>query len=127
MTEKKQMELVCPAGSLTALQAAVDNGADCVYVGLRDNTNARNFAGLNFDESAASRGLKYAHRSGAKVFLAINTYPQPDAWQRWTQAIDTAAVLGLDAVIVADAGLMEYAARRHPDLRLHLSVQGSAT
>jgi len=127
MAVNKQMELVCPAGSLPALQAAVDNGADCVYVGLRDNTNARNFAGLNFDERAAANGLGYAHRSGAKVFLAINTYPQPDAWQRWTRAIDTAAGMGFDAVIVADAGLMDYAARTHPGLRLHLSVQGSAT
>ncbi|MCO5112290.1 MAG: U32 family peptidase, partial [Burkholderiaceae bacterium] len=45
-------ELVCPAGSLPALKAAVDNGASCVYLGLRDATNARNFAGLNFDEAA---------------------------------------------------------------------------
>jgi putative protease len=122
-----RIELVCPAGSLPALQAAVDNGADCVYIGLRDNTNARNFAGLNFDAGAAANGLKYAHRSGAKVFLAINTYPQPETWHRWTHAIDSAAGMGFDAVIVADAGLMEYAARTHPGLRLHLSVQGSAT
>ena len=121
------MELVCPAGSLPALQAAVDSGADCVYVGLRDNTNARNFAGLNFDERAAAAGLAHAHRAGARVFLAINTYPQPDGWQRWTHAIDIAAAMGFDAVIVADAGLMDYAAHRHPGLRLHLSVQGSAT
>ncbi|MGA8005094.1 MAG: U32 family peptidase, partial [Burkholderiales bacterium] len=46
------MELVCPAGSLPALKAAIDNGADWVYLGLRDNTNARNFAGLNFDGEA---------------------------------------------------------------------------
>jgi putative protease len=46
------LELVCPAGSLPALKAAVDNGADCVYLGFRDATNARNFAGLNFDEAA---------------------------------------------------------------------------
>jgi collagenase-like PrtC family protease len=45
------MELVCPAGSLPALKAAIDHGADCVYLGFRDATNARNFAGLNFDES----------------------------------------------------------------------------
>ena len=127
MTQAAPLELVCPAGSLPALQAAVDNGADCVYLGLRDNTNARNFAGLNFDERAAVAGLNHAHRAGAKVFLAINTYPQPATWQRWTRAIDTAANLGFDAVIVADAGLLEYAARTHPGLRLHLSVQGSAT
>ena len=42
-------ELVCPAGSLRSLQLAVDAGADAVYMGLKDVTNARNFAGLNFD------------------------------------------------------------------------------
>ena len=44
------MELVCPAGSLPALKAAIDNGADAVYIGFRDGTNARNFPGLNFDQ-----------------------------------------------------------------------------
>jgi collagenase-like PrtC family protease len=121
------LELVCPAGTLPSLQAAVDSGADCVYLGLRDNTNARNFAGLNLDVESAGKGVRYAHDHGVKVFLAVNTYPQPGAWQRWTGAIDTAAGLGFDAVIVADAGLMRYAARTHPRLRLHLSVQGSAT
>ena len=48
----KKVELVCPAGSLPALRAAVDNGADAVYMGFRDATNARNFPGLNFDEKA---------------------------------------------------------------------------
>ena len=71
-----QMELVCPAGSLPALKAAVDNGADCVYLGFRDATNARNFAGLNFDEAAIEAGIRYAHDHGRKVFVALNTYPQ---------------------------------------------------
>ncbi len=60
------MELVCPAGSLPALKAAVDNGADCVYLGFRDATNARNFAGLNFDEAAINTGIRYAHDRVAK-------------------------------------------------------------
>ncbi len=127
MPKSSRIELVCPAGSLTALKAAVDNGADCVYIGLRDNTNARNFAGLNFDRAAAEQGVHYAHARGARVLLAINTYPQPDGWERWTRAVDTAAAVGIDAIIVADPGLMQYAARAHPGLRLHLSVQGSAT
>ena len=55
------MDLVCPAGSLPALKAAVDNGADCVYIGFRDDTNARNFAGLNFDPVSAREGVRYAH------------------------------------------------------------------
>lgn len=121
------MELVCPAGTLPALKAAVDNGADCVYLGLRDNTNARNFAGLNFDQRAFIEGIEYAHARRRKVLLAVNTYPQTSNWSRWTAAIDHAAQLGVDAVIVADMGLMDYACERHPGLTLHLSVQGSAT
>jgi putative protease len=120
-------ELVCPAGGLPALKAAVANGADCVYIGFRDSTNARNFTGLNFDETAARDGLRYAHDRGAKVLLAINTYPQAANWKRWTDTVDKAAEMGFDAVLIADPGLMEYAARVHPRLRLHLSVQGSAT
>jgi putative protease len=120
-------ELVCPAGSLPALKAAVDNGASCVYLGLRDATNARNFAGLNFDEAAIAVGIRYAHERGCKVFMALNTYPQASNPGLWRTALDKAADLGVVAVILADPGLMQYAATNHPGLRLHLSVQGSAT
>lgn len=121
------MELVCPAGGLPALKAAVDHGADWVYAGLRDDTNARNFPGLNFDDAALGEGIAYAHARGRKVVLAVNTYPQAASWPRWTAAIDRAVALGADAVIIADAGLMRYASRSYPRLELHLSVQGSAT
>ena len=121
------LELVCPAGSLPALKAAIDNGADCVYLGFRDATNARNFAGLNFDEAAVNTGIRYAHERGRKVFVALNTYPQAASPEVWRSAVDRAAQSGVDAVILADPGLMAYAVRKHPDLRLHLSVQGSAT
>jgi O2-independent ubiquinone biosynthesis protein UbiU len=120
-------DLVCPAGSLPALRAAVDNGANCVYLGLRDATNARNFAGLNFDENAIRTGIRYAHERGCKVFMALNTYPQPGNPALWRSGMDKAVDLGVDAVILADPGLMQYAAKTHPQLRLHLSVQGSAT
>jgi putative protease len=121
------VELVCPAGGLPALKAAVDNGADWVYLGLRDDTNARNFPGLNFDDAALAEGLAYAHARRRRVLMAINTYPQAGNWPRWTAAVDRAARLGADAIIVADAGLLGYAHRAHPRLQLHLSVQGSAT
>ena len=124
---KQKVELVCPAGSLPALKAAVDSGADAVYMGFRDATNARNFPGLNFDEGAAAKGIQYAHERGAKVLLALNTFPQPESWEQWTRAVDLAATLGVDAIIMADPGLLRYAAKTHPGLRLHLSVQGSAT
>lgn len=121
------LDLVCPAGNLVSLKTAIDHGADAVYIGFRDNTNARAFPGLNFDEAQAAEGLRYAHARGRRVLLALNTYPQTDTWSRWTDAVDRAAALGIDAVILADAGLMRYAVRHHPQLRLHLSVQGSAT
>lgn len=120
-------ELVCPAGNLPALKTAVDNGADTVYMGLKDATNARNFPGLNFDMNSARAGVEYAHARGRNVLMAINTFAQAGQVERWYAAVDTAAQLGADAVIVADPAVMAYAAKRYPDLRLHMSVQGSAT
>jgi collagenase-like PrtC family protease len=127
MPHDSRLELICPAGSLPALKAAVDHGADGVYLGLKDNTNARNFAGLNFDDKSLAEGIRYARSRNKKVLMALNTYPQPATLKRWHQAVDRAAELGVDAIILADAGLMAYACKKHPDLRLHLSVQGSAT
>ncbi len=121
------LELVCPAGSLPALKAAVDNGADTVYFGYKNDTNARNFAGLNFDQKSLVEGIRYAHQRGKKVLMAINTFPQPGREADWHKAVDGAAELGVDAAILADVGLLDYASRRHPELRLHRSVQGSAT
>ena len=121
------MKLVCPAGSLPALRAAIDHGADDVYLGIRDETNARNFAGLNFDERTLREGIGYAHAKGARVLMALNTYPQPATGGKWHRAVAFAADMGVDAVIVADLGLMKYIAANHPGLRIHLSVQGSAT
>ncbi len=123
----KRTELVCPAGSLPALKAAVDNGADAVYLGFRDGTNARNFAGLNFAPAELPVALDYARDRGVRVFLALNTYPAPAQWERWCRAIDAAVAFGVDALILADPGLLHYCATRHPRQRLHLSVQGSAT
>ena len=127
MSQSKIPELVCPAGSLPALKAAVDNGADTVYFGYKNDTNARNFAGLNFDQKAMVEGIGYAHSRGKHVLMAVNTFPQPGREADWHRAVDGAADLGVDAVILADIGLLDYASKRHPDLRLHLSVQGSAT
>ena len=127
MLHQKLPELVCPAGSLPALKTAVDHGADTVYIGYKNDTNARNFAGLNFDHKAMVEGIRYAHDRNRHVLMAINTFPQPGREADWHKAVDGAADLGVDAVILADVGLLDYASRRHPNLRLHLSVQGSAT
>lgn len=121
------MELVCPAGGMPALRAALENGADAVYVGLRDQTNARSFPGLNFSPAQLHDAVAVARQYRARILLALNTYAQAEGFQRWTEAVDVAAEAGVDAVIAADPGVMAYAARHHPNLRLHLSVQASAT
>nr|VFJ90579.1 MAG: putative protease [Candidatus Kentron sp. H]VFJ91704.1 MAG: putative protease [Candidatus Kentron sp. H]VFJ98338.1 MAG: putative protease [Candidatus Kentron sp. H] len=121
------MHLICPAGSLPALRAAVDNGADAVYIGFRDGTNARTFPGLNFDADQAARGVDYAHQRGAQVYVALNVFPQPNTWETAIEALDRAVRVGVDAVILADMGLLGFATKTYPALRLHLSVQASAT
>jgi len=126
MTSTKP-ELVCPAGTPASLHAAVDAGADVVYLGFRDETNARNFPGLNFSRKELLDGLAYAHDRDAEVYVAINTYPEAGNAAPWHSAVDDAAAMGADAVILADIGLLDYAADKHPDMRLHLSVQASAS
>ncbi|MDX8403635.1 MAG: peptidase U32 family protein [Mariprofundaceae bacterium] len=119
-------ELVCPAGNLPALKAAVDAGGDTVYMGFRNASNARNFEGLNFNREEAEEGIRYAHNLNARVFVAVNTSPDPRDVTPWTSAIDMAAQLGADAVILSDIALLTYAKENHPNLRRHLSVQASA-
>ena len=121
------MELVCPAGNLPSLKAAVDNGADAVYMGFKDDTNARHFAGLNFTERTFEKAVRYAQDKGRKVYVAINTFPQPKGFDRWKAAVDQAEAYGVNALILADMGVLDYASSNWPDLRLHLSVQASVT
>lgn len=122
----KRPELVCPAGTPAALRAAIEAGADSVYCGLQNATNARNFPGLNFTEEEFVSAVAHAHGAGAKVMLAVNTFPPAGKFGLWQDAIGLAARTGADAAIVADIGVAEYAARTHPGLRLHLSVQAAA-
>lgn len=120
-------ELVCPAGTPAALRTAVDAGADAVYCGFQNATNARNFPGLNFTPAELDQAVGYAHDRQAKVLLAINTFPPAGRFDLWRDAIDAAVKFGVDAVIVGDIGVADYAARTHPNLRLHLSVQAGAS
>jgi putative protease len=120
------MELVCPAGTPAALRAAVQAGAHAVYCGFADETNARNFPGLNFSRDEMAEGIAFAHAHGAKVLVAINTFPRAGDQAIWHRAVADAARAGADAVILADVGLLAHAAETHPGLRLHLSVQAAA-
>lgn len=119
-------ELVCPAGTPASLRTAVDSGADAVYCGFKNATNARNFPGLNFSNEELRRAIDYAHQYGTKVLLAANTFPPAGKFDLWQKSIDDAVSMGIDAIIVADIGVADYAHSRHPGLRLHLSVQAGA-
>ncbi len=120
------IELVCPAGTPASLRAAVEAGAHAVYCGFADETNARNFPGLNFSPEEMVPAISGAHKRGAKVLIALNTFPRAGGESLWHQRLADAEAAGADAVILADIGLLDYAATHHPKLRRHLSVQAAA-
>lgn len=121
------MELICPAGTPSAFREALDAGADAIYCGFRDETNARNFPGLNFSRAELKEATALARRRGVKTFVAINTFIRAGAESIWYAAVDDAMALGADAVILADFGLMAYTHSKYPERRLHVSVQASAS
>ena len=120
------MELICPAGTPAAFRDAIEAGADAVYCGFRDETNARNFPGLNFSREELREATSQAGARGVKTLVAINTFMRAGAEEIWYRAVDDAVAAGADALILADLGLLAYASEKHPLQRLHLSVQAAA-
>ncbi len=98
-----------------------------MYIGFKDDTNARHFAGLNFTGRKLEKAVQYVKDHNRKLHVALNTFAHPDGFDRWKNAVDNAAAMGVDALIVADIAVLDYAATHYPDLELHLSVQASAT
>ncbi|MBF0419198.1 MAG: U32 family peptidase [Magnetococcales bacterium] len=123
----QKVEVLAPAGNLPSLRAAVDHGADAVYFGFRNATNARNFEGLNFSLNDAKAGIAYAHSHGVRANVVLNTFPQADDPSLWFQTVDETAALGADAIIIANLSLLDYCHAKHPQLPIHLSVQASAS
>ena len=85
------VEIIAPAGNLSSLKAAIDSGADVVYAGFNDSTNARNFEGLNFTIEDFEEGVEYVRRNNKKIYIAINTFPQMRDTLVWHGAVDRAA------------------------------------
>lgn len=71
--------------------------------------------------------MSFVHQHRRKLHIAINTFAHPDGYARWQRAVDMAAQLGADALILADLAMLEYAAERYPHIERHVSVQASAT
>jgi len=120
------LELVCSAATPAALRAAVDAGADAVRCEVGDATDARPDAGLDGDGAALADGVRYAHRGGARVVVALESFARPGALDLYRRAVDRAAAAGADAIVVADMAVLDYAARTHRELRRHLSAQAGA-
>ncbi len=119
----KKVQLRAPAGNLLAVEEALNEGADAVYIGFASPTNLRNFSGLNLSYEDAKQAVRLAHKKGKELYVVINSYPQKEELEAAFQSIDQAAELGVDAVIVADMANMEYISKNHPDLSIHCSVQ----
>jgi putative protease len=124
MQQKRLPELLCPAGSPLALDAAIEGGADAVYLGGL-GFNARMNAS-NFDYEALVDGIRRAHAYGVKVYLTLNTQVFDRELSDYLRAADMAQRAGADALIVADLGGASAIHRHLPDLALHASTQACA-
>ena len=117
------MELLSPAGSYEALLAAVQNGADAVYMGL-GGFNARRSA-RNFTDEDFARAVDYCHERGVKVYLTLNTLLTDRELPEAAEVLKKASAWGVDAVLVQDWGLWQLARLVAPDQPLHASTQMS--
>ena len=121
INNSKIPELLCPAGDLTRLKAAVDYGADAVY--LAGEEFGMRTAASNFGEADLYEGIKYAHSHGVKVHITCNTIPHNEEITRLPAFLEMLNASGADAVIAADLGTIGMVKKYAPDCELHISVQ----
>ena len=117
---KKLPELLAPAGSLLSLKAAIEGGADAIYIGSTA-FNARMKA-KNFDENDLKAGIELAHEYGVKVYVAANTLILDRELDEYLRAAERAYLLSADAMIIADIGAATEVKKRIP-IELHASTQ----
>ena len=117
------MELLSPAGSFDALIAAVQAGADAVYMGF-GAFNARRSA-KNFTDEEFASAVSYCHLRGVRVFLTLNTLLTDRELVQAEDALKKASAMGVDAILVQDWGLLALAREMVPDVPLHASTQMS--
>ena len=114
-------ELLAPAGGMEALIAAVENGADAVYLGARA-FSARGYAS-NFSKEELEEAIDYAHLRGLKVYLTVNTLLKDGEVESALELLCDLREMGADAIIIQDLGLISLAGKYLPDLPLHASTQ----
>ncbi|MDF2523853.1 MAG: peptidase, partial [Clostridiales bacterium] len=117
----KNIELLAPAGDWDAFIAAVESGADAVYLGGK-LFNARQFAG-NFDNEHLKKALDYAHVRGINIYLTLNTLLTDSEIKQAVDYVEEAYLMGIDGVIVQDLGFAGFLRKYIPQLDLHASTQ----
>ena len=117
------LELLSPAGSMEALRAAVQNGANAVYLGY-DRFNAR-MGAQNFSADELQEAIVYCHVRGVQVHLTLNTLVSDREMARAAEVIRAAAVFGVDAFIVQDLGMVQLCKEIAPSVPVHASTQMS--
>lgn len=121
--KKREIELLAPAGSVSALVAAVQNGADAVYIGGKI-FNARMNAN-NFDDKTMVAAIDYAHLRGVKVFVTMNTLIKDEELIEALRYAKLIYEAGADALIIQDLGFGSLVRDMLPDFELHLSTQAT--
>lgn len=120
---KNRYEILAPAGSFEALQAAVQNGANAVYLSGKD-FGARKFAN-NFSNEELVEAIKYCHIRGVGVYVTVNTLIFNHEFDKLRKYIDFLYTSGVDAVIVQDIGVLNYIRKTYTDFEIHCSTQMS--
>ncbi|MEI7835006.1 MAG: U32 family peptidase, partial [Planctomycetota bacterium] len=121
MANEKKMELLAPAGEWESVRAAVANGADAVYFGLK-GFNARGRA-ENFGKEALSEVMAFLHDRNVRGYVAVNTLAFSGELAEAARCVEAVARAGADAMIVQDLGVAALAGRVAPGLALHASTQ----
>lgn len=121
----KQVELLAPCGSYESFLAAVNAGADAVYLGGRQ-FGARAYA-ENFSQEELIKTIRQAHFEGIKVYLTVNTLVKEREFSGIADALRPLYEAGLDGAIVQDMGVLCFLKRNFPGLKLHASTQMTIT
>ena len=116
-----KLEVLAPAGDEERFTAAVDYGADAVYLG-RKQFGMRS-SPLNFDFEQLCSAVRTAHDRGVKVYLTCNTLPRNNEIPSFEQFVKEAVEANVDALIVADIGLLMLIKKYAPDMEIHISTQ----
>ncbi|MFR5470295.1 MAG: DUF3656 domain-containing U32 family peptidase [Romboutsia sp.] len=117
----RDVELLAPVGSFEALKAAVQNGANAVYLGGKD-FGARASAN-NFDRDELKEAVKYAHIRGVQVFVTTNTLRKENEIEDFLEYAKFLYDIDVDAIILQDIGMARLIKRELPDFELHASTQ----